>query len=112
MYVQVTAIFPIDRGAKYLKNVGNMAPVYIRCKVHRGLFETEYYVLVNGSSAYYINRRNVKVSKPPTGDESVTGKVFGYLIQRKASKSLVQLTGEVVVGGLRTWVDNTALVPA
>jgi hypothetical protein len=89
-----------------------MAPVYIRCKVHRGLFDTEYYVLVNGSSAYYINRNNVKVARPPTGDESVTGKVLGYLVDKKAEKSLVQLTGEAVVGGLRTWVENTALTLA
>jgi hypothetical protein len=38
-----------------------MSIIYIRCKVHRGLFDTEYYVLVNGSSAYYISRDNVKV---------------------------------------------------
>jgi hypothetical protein len=52
-----------------------MSTIYIRCKVHRGLFDTEYYVLVNGSSAYYISRDNVMVSKPPQGENSVYGKV-------------------------------------
>lgn len=89
-----------------------MTRVYIRCEVHSGLFKTEYYVLVNGSSAYYVNRDTVKVSKPPVGEESVRGKVLGYLIEKQDKKSLVQLTGEAVVGSLRTWVENTALAPA
>lgn len=87
-----------------------MNEIYIRCEVHRGLFETEYYVLVNGSSAYYVARDNVKVNKPPIGEEGVNGKVRGYLIEKQQKKSLVQLTGEAVVGGLRTWVENTKLV--
>jgi hypothetical protein len=89
-----------------------MSPIYIRCKVHKGLFDTEYYVLVNGSSAYYISKDNVEVSKPPKGEEAVTGKVLGYLIKKTPKKSLVQLTGEAVVGGLRTWVENTELLTA
>jgi hypothetical protein len=87
-----------------------MSTVYIRCKVHKGLFDTEYYVLVNGSSAYYISTANVDVPKQPKGDSSVDGKVRAYLIQRKKGRSLVQLPGEAIVGGLRTWVENTALV--
>jgi len=87
-----------------------MNVIYIRCKVHRGLFDTEYYVMVNGSSAYYISRDNVEVSKMPEGDKGVDGKVRGYLIERKKDRSLVQLPGEAVVGGLRTWVENTALI--
>jgi hypothetical protein len=87
-----------------------MSTIYIRCKVHRGLFDTEYYVLVNGSSAYYISRDNVKVSKPPQGEHSVNGKVRGYLIQKTKDMSLVQLPGEAVVGGLRTWVTNSAII--
>ena len=89
-----------------------MSIIYIRCKVHRGLFDTEYYVLVNGSSAYYISRDNVKVSKPPQGENSVNGKVRGYLIQKTKDMSLVQLPGEAVVGGLRTWVTNSAIIDA
>ena len=89
-----------------------MSPIYIRCKVHRGLFDTEYYVLVNGSSAYYISRENVLVKHAPQGETSVDGKVRGYLIEKKKGRALVQLPGEAVVGGLRTWVDGAAVVTA
>src|SRR6185295_10568627 len=89
-----------------------MSTVYIRCKVHKGLFDTEYYVLVNHSSAYYVSRQDVKVPKQPQGEQSVNGQVLGYLIAKKKGKSLVQFPGEAVIGGLRTWVENTALVTA
>jgi hypothetical protein len=89
-----------------------MATVYIRCKVHQGLFDTEYYVLVNGSSAYYVSRSNVQVATPPKDEASVDGKVKGYLIQKKGSQSLVELPGEPVVGSLRTWVDSSAVISA
>ena len=46
-------------------------------------WDTEYYVLVNGSPAYYISRDNVKVSKQPQGENSVDGTVLGYLIEKK-----------------------------
>ncbi len=36
-----------------------MSVAYIICKVLPGLFENEYYVMVNGSSAYYVNRDSV-----------------------------------------------------
>jgi hypothetical protein len=89
-----------------------MADVYVRCKVHRGLFDTEYYVLVNGSSAHYVSRNNVQVSRPPEGPEAVDGQVRAYLIQRNKDKSLVQLPGEAVLGGQRTWVRTSALLRA
>jgi hypothetical protein len=89
-----------------------MRNIYIRCKVHRGLFDTEYYVLVNGSAAYYISRDNVKVTQAPQDDRGVDGKVLGYLVEKKKDKSLVQLPGEAVVGSLRTWVANTAVLTA
>ena len=88
-----------------------MNTVYIRCKVHRGLFDTEYYVLVNGSASYYVSRDNVKVHTIPI-DAAVDGKVRGYLIEKKGAKALVQLPGEAVVGSLRTWVEKSALLPA
>lgn len=37
-----------------------MSAAYIVCKVFSGLFDTEYYVTVNGSSAYYVNSGNVR----------------------------------------------------
>lgn len=87
-----------------------MSVAYIRCEVFPGLFESEYYVLVNGSSAYYVNRDNVKVENQPKADKPVVGEVRGYVISTEGDKTLVQLPGEAVVGGVRTWVDNSAVV--
>jgi hypothetical protein len=86
-----------------------MSAAYILCKVFPGLFDTEYYVLVNGSSAYYVNKQNVQVSEEPQPDKSVNGRVRGYVVERQPNKTLVQLTGEAVVGGLRTWVESDAV---
>lgn len=90
-----------------------MKTAYIKCKVLPGLFETEYYVLVNGSSAAYVGRRNVRVSGVPRHGSQLDGSVLVYVINRKSDKSLVELTGgEPVVGGLRTWVPNEELLAA
>lgn len=86
-----------------------MNTITLRCQVLPGIFETEYYVLVNGSSAYYVSRDNVSVSTQPTSNNAVDGKVLGYLVADQGDKVLVQLPGEAVVGSLRTWVDRAAL---
>lgn len=86
-----------------------MSAVLIRCQVFPGLFESEYYVLVNGSSAFYVNKSNVKVARPPQDDVPVEGEVLGYLISKEGDKTLVQLPGEVVVGGARAWVESDAV---
>jgi len=86
-----------------------MSNVYINCQVLPGLFENEYYVMVNGSSAYYINRGSVKVKAEPKENKPVEGTVLGYLVETLADKTLVQLPGEAVVGGLRTWVETAAV---
>jgi hypothetical protein len=83
-----------------------MSSVYIACKVLPGLFENEFYVMVNHSAAYYVNRNNVKVSEEPKSGAPVDGVVRGYVVEPGSRQTLVQLPGEVVVGGLRTWVEN------
>jgi len=88
-----------------------MSTAYIICKVLPGLFENEYYVMVNHSSAYYVNRTNVLVSETP-GKEPVDGKVLGYIVQTEKNKTLVQLPGEAVIGGVRTWVENECVTAA
>jgi hypothetical protein len=89
-----------------------MSSAYIRCNVFPGLFDTEYYVTVNGTSAYYVARQNVKVATEPKPDSSVKGRVLGYVVQKRKDKTLVQLSGEAVLGGLRTWVDTSEVSPA
>jgi hypothetical protein len=82
--------------------------LYVRCKVSLGNFETEFYVMVNTSSAF-VSRDSVKVDRPPEGNREVDGQVLAYLITEEKDKALVQLPGEPVVGGLRAWVSKSAL---
>ena len=83
--------------------------VEIRCQVSAGLFESEYFVRVNGQSAYYVNRANVQVNPQPTAEQVIAGRVRGYKVDQRDNLILVQLPGEVVTGGLRTWVENDAV---
>ena len=88
-----------------------MNDAYITCEVLPGLFSTEYYVLLSESS-YYVHRDHVRVPREPQAGSSVVGQVFGYVIDREPGRTLMQLPGEAVVGGLRTWVENSALTAA
>ncbi len=76
---------------------------YIRCKILPGLFETELYVSVLGSSVY-VDKSVVRVIRDPQGDEPGEGMVLAYLVKWAGDKVLVELTGEPVTGGLRTWI--------
>lgn len=90
-----------------------MSVVHIACKVLPGLFENEYYVMVNGSSAYYVNRDSVlRLHGSPSAGNPVDGVVLGYAVETAGEKTLVQLPGEAVVGGIRTWVENEAVSAA
>lgn len=82
--------------------------LYVRCKVSLGNFETEFYVMVDNSSAF-VSRDSVRVDRPPEGNRQVDGQVLAYLITEEKDKALVQLPGEPVVGGLRAWVNKSAL---
>jgi hypothetical protein len=87
-----------------------LTTIYVRCKVLPGLFESELYVLINGTSAAYVTRNNVrKISATPKHGEQVDAQVLAYIINREETRSLIELPGEAVVGGLRTWVPNEML---
>ena len=83
-----------------------MSPAYINCEILPGLFDSEYYVAVNGSSAYYVSKENVKLrNEQPSADNPVNGVVYGYIVLQENSKTLVQLPGEPARdNGVRTWV--------
>ena len=85
--------------------------VFVRCKVSPGTFDTEYYVIVDSSSAY-VDRSNVKVQSAPAHGAEVEGSVLAYLIEEMEKKVLVELAGQAVVGGLRTWIPRTRLASA
>ena len=85
-----------------------MSPVYVKCRMLPGLFDQELYVLINGSSSAYVRSTLVfGLSGSPTHETEVDGRVFGYLIKKNETESLIELMGEPIVGGLRTWVPNT-----
>ena len=85
---------------------------YIHCKILPGLFKTELYVSVLGSSVY-VDRSAVQILREPEGNQEGEGLILGYLIEEgTGDQALVELTGEAVVGGLRTWVPKTALAAA
>jgi len=80
---------------------------YVRCRVSLGFFESEYYVVVNESSAY-VDRQNVLVEQVPGSSNEVDGKVLAALVDEKKDKALVEIPGQAVIGGLRTWVPAQA----
>jgi hypothetical protein len=83
--------------------------LYVYCKVSVGLFETEYYVFL-GTSTALVSKDDVVVTiVPKKAEEQVDGKVRAYVVGMHNNQTLVELSGEPVVGGLRTWVPTTAL---
>lgn len=74
----------------------------VRCRVSKGFFDTELLVIVADSSAY-VSRDNVTLSGDLAAGE-VDGLVSAYMIQESGDKALIELPGEPVVGGARTWV--------
>ena len=67
-----------------------MNDVLIRCQVSPGLFDSEYFVSVNGRSAYYVNRANVQVNPQPTAEQAVDGKVRGYKVDTRLTSATIR----------------------
>ncbi len=84
---------------------------YVNCRVSLGFFETEFYVVVNDSSAF-VDRKNVFVDRIPSRNIDVDGKVLAYVVEERPDKALIEIPGQAVVGGLRTWVPTKAFEPA
>ena len=84
------------------------SPVYVHCRVLPGMFDNELYVIVSGS-AVYVNQASVRLKEPVRQDAEVRGLVGVYLIDQQADRSLIELSGQPAVGGLRTWVNNGQL---
>ncbi|MFZ0314842.1 MAG: hypothetical protein WAL85_19220 [Candidatus Korobacteraceae bacterium] len=85
--------------------------IYVMCRVSRGFWDSEFYVVV-GDSAVFVNRDNVRVEQVPDTNTEVDGQVLALVIQQEPDKFLVELPGEPVIGGLRSWVPRTALATA
>jgi hypothetical protein len=94
-------------GERFERIVTNKT-VFVRCKVSPGTFDTEYYVVLDSTSAY-VDRDDVQVRSAPVRGSEVDGSVRAYLIQETANHFLVELPGQAVVGGLRTWIPRANL---
>jgi hypothetical protein len=88
-----------------------MSKTYVQCRVARGYFGTEFYVVVGDSSAF-VDRSSVEVGNPPEEGKQVEGKVLAYVVQEDRERALIELPGQAVVGGLRTWVSKSLLASA
>ena len=85
--------------------------IYVRCRISRGFFGNEYYVIVGDSSAF-VDHSNVKLDSTPEKGTEVDGKVLAYVVEEESERALVELPGQAVVGGLRTWVPKTMFATA
>lgn len=82
-----------------------MPTKYVDCVLAPGFFDNELYVIVGDSSAI-VSRHDVKVTHEPKDQMDGQGKVCVYVIERKADRLLIEIPGQPVVGGLRTWIHQ------
>jgi len=87
--------------------------MYATCQVWPGTFDSEVYVILGTVSAV-VDKRNVRlVNQPyPTNGTHVAGSVLVYIVDEQPDRALVELPGQAVVGGLRTWVPRDILAAA
>lgn len=85
--------------------------IYVRCRVSPGFFGNEVYVVVGDSSAF-VDQSNVKVDNKLEKGKQVEGRVLAYVVAEEAGRALVELPGQAVVGGLRTWVPRNMFASA
>jgi hypothetical protein len=77
-----------------------------------GFFSSEYYVKLSSGDAYIVDRNNVKVDREPQSrSDEVSGKVVAYVVDQSDSALLVELPGEPVAGGLRSWIPKNDADP-
>jgi hypothetical protein len=79
---------------------------FVRCKVSLGFFDTEFYVVI-GDSSVFVDRQNVTITKMPERGSETEGEVRAYLVTEAKDRALIELPGEPVVGGLRTWIPKS-----
>ena len=84
---------------------------FVKCRLSRGTFEAERFVILGASSAYVYQGR-VRTENDLSNDDEVDGEVLVYVVDEGEGRdsALVELSGEPVVGGLRTWVPKTQFV--
>ena len=81
---------------------------YVKCKLASGFFDEELYVLL-GSSSAIVSRDEVRIIDEPKPNAQGKGEVCVYVVEQMPDRLLVELPGQPVVGGLRTWVPMADL---
>jgi len=77
-----------------------------------GFFSSEYYIKLSTGDAYIVDRSNVTVDRVPQNrTEEIGGKVVAYVVDQTATVLLVELPGEPVAGGLRSWIPRNDADP-
>jgi hypothetical protein len=84
---------------------------YVKCGLASGFFDEEVYVLL-GSSSAIVSRNEVRIIAEPKPNVQGKGEVCVYVVERTPDRLLVELPGQPVVGGLRTWVPMADLSAA
>jgi hypothetical protein len=90
---------------------------YVRCKVSQGFFSGELYVVVaepmDGEvSSAYVSADNVRLVGEAPKEGDVDGELLVHVIKETKDKALVEIPGQPVVGGLRSWIEKNAMVTA
>jgi hypothetical protein len=85
--------------------------VLVRCRVARGFFASERLVML-GKASVFASRSQVELATDPPEGEAADGQVVGFLIHRTGDRALVELPGDAVVGGLRSWVPASDVARA
>ncbi len=82
---------------------------YFPCRVLPGLLDSEYYVMLDDSSAY-VPRSAVRVRAEPTESE-VEGQLKVIVVEQDPdlARTLIEMPGEAVIGNARSWVPSNLL---
>lgn len=78
---------------------------FVGCRLSPGFFDSEFYVMLGETSAF-VDKSNVTVERAPEQARQVEGQVLVYLVGEETDRALVELPGQAVVGGLRTWIPK------
>lgn len=84
--------------------------VQVHCQVSLGFFDSELFVMVGDVSALVnVNSVRTDQGRKPEQGKPIPGLVIAYLVLSEEDRALIELPGQAVVGGLRTWISKDAL---
>ena len=81
---------------------------YVPCTFSVGMFDGEVYVNL-GSSSAIVDKEQVRIEAEPRQQLEGRGSVRVFVVQEQPDSILVEISGQPVVGSLRTWIPNLAV---